>query len=184
MMGALDGISVPVSVSGPHTGTVVVLLAEDKRAPATYDGVCGRLHNALLRTVVIGADPRLTPKSVLGILDQLKIPWAVLVGDRAGAELAWELAATTLGRFSGMVVVDRGHPRVADIDGAVRDETCPPVEVATTVLMNSIAGRRVADDSQRYVYGDYRVVDMPAQQAADDVTAQLITEIILRASSW
>ena len=43
----------------------------------------------------------------------------MVVGDRAGAELAWELAATRLGRFVGLVVIDRGHPRVADPDGVV-----------------------------------------------------------------
>jgi len=70
-----------------------------------------------LRTIVIGPDPRLTAKSVVGILDALDVRWALLVGDRIGGELAWELAATRLDRFIGLVVIDRGHPRIADLTG-------------------------------------------------------------------
>lgn len=48
------------------------------------------------------------PKAVIGVLDALDVRWGILVGDRAGAELAWELAATRLDRFTGLVVIDRG----------------------------------------------------------------------------
>jgi len=63
-----------------------------------------------VRTVVIGHDPRLHPKAVVGLLDALDVRWGVLVGDRAGAELAWELAATRLDRFTGLVVVGPWAP--------------------------------------------------------------------------
>src|SRR5215469_2812115 len=129
MMTTVDGFPIQVSDTGPEKGSVVVMLGAAQRVPAAYDAVCERLHTASLRTVVIGLDPRLTPKSVVGILDALGIGWAVVVGDRAGGELAWELAATRLGRFVGLVVIDRGHPRVADLNGVVRDEHCPPVEI-------------------------------------------------------
>jgi pimeloyl-ACP methyl ester carboxylesterase len=184
MMTTLDGIPIPVAVSGPDKGVVVVILAAEQRAPAAYDAVCERLHTASLRTVVIGPDPRLTAKSVIGILDSLGIGWAVVVGDRAGAELAWKLAATRLGRFVGLVAIDRGHPRVADVDGVVRDQECPPVEVATTVLVSSPAARAVARDSQRFVYADYRMVDLLGRRNAQESTAQLAAEIVLRTSSW
>lgn len=184
MMTTLDGFPVPVGVAGPENGTVVVILAAEQRAPAAYDAVCERLHNASLRTVVIGADPRLTPKSVIGILDSLGIAWAVAVGDRAGADLAWELAATRLGRFAGLVAIDRAHPRVADTDEAAGDGMCPPVEIATTVLVSSPAARDAARDSQRFVFGDYRVVEMLGRRSANESTAQLATEIILRTSGW
>jgi pimeloyl-ACP methyl ester carboxylesterase len=128
MMTTLDGFPVLVGVAGPEKGVVVVILGDEQRAPAAYDAVCERLHTASLRTVVIGLDPRLTAKSVVGILDALGIGWAVVVGDRAGGELAWELAATRLGRFVGLVVVDRGHPRVADLNGVIRDDQ-PAVRV-------------------------------------------------------
>ena len=117
MMTTVDGFPIQVSVTGPENGSVVVMLGAAQRAPAAYDAVCERLHTASLRTIVVGPDPRLTPKSVVGILDALDIDWGVLVGDRAGGELAWELAATRLDRFTGLVAIDRGHPRVADATG-------------------------------------------------------------------
>jgi pimeloyl-ACP methyl ester carboxylesterase len=181
MMTTLDGFPVPVAVAGPEKGVVVVILGDEQRAPAAYDE---RLHTASLRTVVIGLDPRLTPKSVVGILAALGIGWAVVVGDRAGGELAWVLAATRLGRFVGLVVIDRGHPRVADSDGVIRDEHCPAVEIGTTVLVSSPAARAVARDSQRFVYAEYRVVDLGQHNTVQQSTAQLAAEIVLRASTW
>jgi pimeloyl-ACP methyl ester carboxylesterase len=170
-------------VTGPENGVVVVILGDEQRAIAAYDAVCERLHTAAVRTVVIGADPRLTPKSVIGILDALGIGWAVVVGDRAGAELAWELAATRLGRFVGLVAIDRGHPGVADQNGVIRDHHCPPVEIGTTVLTSSAATRTAARHSQRLVYADCRVVDL-GRRNAHESTAQLATEIVLRTSGW
>jgi hypothetical protein len=108
----------------------------------------------------------------------------VVVGDRAGGELAWQLAATRVGRFVGLVAVDRGHPRVADLNGVVRDEQCPAVEVGTTVLVSSPAARTVANDSQRYVYSEYRTVDLLTRRNAQESTAQLAAEIVLRTSTW
>lgn len=184
MMTTLDGFPVPVEVAGPQNGTVVVLLADELRVPAAYEALCERLHNAGLRTVIVGADPRLTAKTVIGILDSLSISWAVLVGDRAGADVAWELAATKLGRFAGLVAIDRIHPRAADADGVVRSTSCPPVEVATTVLVSTSALGDAARDGQRYVYGDYRVVDLLGRRNAQESMAQLATEIVLRTSGW
>jgi pimeloyl-ACP methyl ester carboxylesterase len=184
MMTTLDGFPVQVAITGPEKGVVVVILGAEQRAPAAYDAVCERLHTASLRTVVIGPDPRLTTKSVVGVLDALRIGWAVVVGDRAGGELAWELAATRLGRFVGLVAIDRGHPRVADLDGVIRDPDCPPVEISTTVLVSSPAARAVAHDSQRFVYADYRLVDLLGRRNAHESTAQLAAEIVLRTSTW
>src|ERR1700740_2863145 len=107
MMTTLDGFPVRVAVSGREKGVVVVILGDEQRAPMAYDAVCERLHTASIRTVVIGLDRRATLQAVAGLLVGLGIGWAVVVGDRAGGELAWELAATKLGRFVGLVVVDR-----------------------------------------------------------------------------
>jgi pimeloyl-ACP methyl ester carboxylesterase len=126
MMTTVDGFPIQVCDTGPEKGSVVVVLCAAQRALAAYDAVCERLHTASLRTIVVGPDPRMTPKSVVGILDVLDVNWAVLVGDRVGAELAWELAATRLDRFTGLVAIDRGHPRVADLAGVIRDDHCPP----------------------------------------------------------
>ncbi|CAA0089797.1 Uncharacterised protein [Mycolicibacterium vanbaalenii] len=180
----VDGFGVPVEVAGPEKGSAVVVLGAAHQAPAAYEAVCQRLHTASLKTVVIGPDPRLTPKSVIGILDALDIRWALLVGDRLGGELAWELAATRLDRFTGLVVIDRGHPRVADLAGVVRDEHCPPVELNTTALVSTPAARAVAKATQRFVYGDYRVVDLLGRRNAADSTAQLAAEIVMRTSTW
>lgn len=180
----VDGIPAAVDVSGPDNGAVVVLLGAAHQGPAAYDGVCQRLHTASLKTVVIGPDPRLSAKAVIDILDTLGVRWALLVGDRLGGELAWELAATRLDRFIGLVVVDRGHPRVADQTGLIRDNACPPVEVNTTALVSSPAARSVAKASQRFVYGDYRVVELLGRRSAQESTAQLAAEIVMRTSTW
>lgn len=183
-MNTIDGFSVPVDVAGPEKGSAVVLLGAAQHAPAAYTGVCQRLHTASLRTVVIGPDPRLTAKAVVGVLDALDVRWALLVGDRLGGELAWELAATRLDRFIGLVVIDRGHPRVADQSGTIRDEACPPVEMNTTALVSSPAARAVAQASQRFVYGDFRLVELLGRRNAADATAQLAAEIVMRTSTW
>ena len=113
-----------------------------------------------------------------------KVRWALLVGDRVGGELAWELAATRLDRFIGLVVIDRGHPCVPDQAGVVRDAQCPPVEVNTTALVSTPAARSIARASQRYVYGDYRVVELQGRRNASESTAQLAAEIVMRTSTW
>jgi hypothetical protein len=143
MMTTLDGFPVPIAVAGPEKGVVVVLVGDGQRPPAAYDAVCDRLHTAGLRTVVVGFDPRLTPKSVVGILDAVGIGWAVVVCD----------------------------------------EHCPPVEIGTTVLVSSAATRAVARESQRFVYSEYRVVDL-GRRTVQESTAQLAAEIVLRTSAW
>ncbi len=180
----VDGISVSVEVAGPDNGSVVVLLAAAKQAPAAYAAVCERLHTASLKTVVVGPDPRLTAKAVIGVLDELDVRWALVVGDRQGAELAWELAATRIDRFIGLVVIDRGHPRAADLTGVIRDEQCAPVELNTTALVSTSAARTVANASQRFVYGDYRIVELLGRRSTLDSTAQLAAEIVMRTSTW
>lgn len=184
-MTTVDGFPIPVDVAGPAGSPVVLVLSSAQRTVNAYDAVCQRLHTAHLRTVVLGPDPRLTAKSVVGILDSLDIQWAVVVGDRlGGGELAWELAATRLDRFTGLVAIDRGHPRVADVNGVVVDEHCPPVEINTTVLVSTRAAQQVANASQRFVYGDFRVVDLLGRRNAQESTAQLAAEIVLRSSTW
>jgi pimeloyl-ACP methyl ester carboxylesterase len=183
-MVTIDGFQATVDVAGPDKGSVVVLIGAANQALSAYDAVCERLHTASIRTVVIAPDPRLSAKAVVGILDTLGVRWALLVGDRVGGELAWELAAKRLDRFIGLVVIDRGHPRVADQAGVIRDEDCPPVEVNTTALVSTPGARAVVKASQRYVYGDFRVVELQGRRNAQESTAQLAAEIVLRTSTW
>src|SRR3977135_2817382 len=183
-MVTVDGFPVPVDVAAPDTASAGGVLVAADHAPAAYDAVCQRLHTASLRTIVIGPDPRLTAKSVGGILGSLDIKWAFLVCDVRVGELACELAAPRLYRFIGLVVVDRGHPRVADLTGVIRDEHCPPVEMDPTALVSTTAARAAAKARQRFVYGDFRLVDLLGRRNAAESTAQLAAEIVLRTSSW
>ena len=183
-MMTVDGFPVQVLVAGPEKGPHVVLLGAALHAPSAYDSLCQRLHVAAVRTVVIGADPRLHPKAVVAILDALDVPWAVLVGDRFGAEVAWELAAARPDRFTGLVVIDRGHPRVADPRGVIRDADCPAVEINTTALVTSPAAKAIAKASQHHVYSDFRLAEFIGRRDADESTAQRAAEIVLRSSSW
>ena len=82
------------------------------------------------------------------------------------------------------MVIDRGHPRVADQSGVIRDEHCPPVEMNTTALVSTPAARAVARASQRFVYGDFRLVELLSRRNAQESTAQLAAEIVLRTSTW
>lgn len=183
-MMTVDGFPVPVSVTGPERGVHVVLLGAAHHAPAAYDPVCQRLHTAGVRTTVIGADPRLHPKAVVSILEAVEVPWGVLVGDRFGAEVAWELAAVRPDRFTGLVVIDRGHPAVPDAAGMIADPDCPAVEVNTTALVTNAAARAVAKASQRRVYSDFRLVEFAGRRNAAESTAQLAAEVVLRTSTW
>lgn len=183
-MMTVDGFPVPISVAGPDKGIHVVLLGAALHPPAAYDVLCERLHTAGVRTVVIGADPRLHPKAVVAILEALDIPWAVLVGDRFGAEVAWELAALRPDRFTGLVVIDRGHPAVADPRGVVRKPDCPAVEIDTTALTTGAPTRAAARASQPRVHSDYRLVECIGRRNTAESTAQLAAEIVLRTSTW
>lgn len=179
----IEGLSVAVSVSGPATSPVAVMFSARRRLDAD-DAVLRRLHRALLRTVVIAAHPRLNTKSVISILDALDIPWALLVSGRVGGELAWNLAATRQERFNGLVAINCGHPRVPDITGVIRDNCCPPVEINTTMLVDTRARHAVARATSRYVYGEFRVAQLLDGRHRRESIAQLATEIVLRAYSW
>jgi hypothetical protein len=51
-------------------------------------------------------------------------------------------------------------------------------------LVSTPAAQSVAQASQRFVYGDYRVVDLLGRRNAQESTAQLAAEIVLRTSTW
>jgi pimeloyl-ACP methyl ester carboxylesterase len=184
-MTTVDWFPVPVSLTGTEGSPVVVVLCAAERSVGAYDALCERLHTARLRTLVVGPDPRLSVKSIVGIVDSLDIQWGVVVGDQlGGGDLAWELAAHKPDRFTGLVVVDAGHPRVADQIGVVRDEECPQVEINTTVLVSTAGAQQAARASRRFVRSDFRVVELSGRRSAQEGTAQLAAEIVLRTSTW
>jgi pimeloyl-ACP methyl ester carboxylesterase len=150
------------------------------QSSSPYHAVRDRLHVARLRTVFIAADPRLTAKSTAGILDSLDLSAGVVVGDREGARLAWQLAATCQDRFTGLVAVDCGHPRAADAIGAVQDPDCPLVDVDTTVLVGAERTNAAVRASMKYVRGEFRLVDLAGWRGSQHFVAQLTAEIVLR----
>jgi len=180
---AIDGSQVPVTVSGPVKGRVVIMFEQAPQGAHYYDIVRERLHVAMFRTVVIPAHARLTPKSVIGFLDQLKIAGGLLVADGAIGELAWNLAATFRERFTGLVAIDSGHPRVPNVDGVIRDRDCPAVDLDTTLLVGTRAAHTVACASRRYVHAEFRLVELAGTRKSRHFTVQLATEIVVRALS-
>lgn len=180
---AIDGFQVPVRLSGPDTGRVVIMLDGTPHTTDSYDIVRERLHVAMFRTVVLPTHDGLSSKAIIGILDRLKVAGGLLVGDGAGGELAWDLAATHRERFTGLVVVDCGHPRVPNDDGVIRDKHCPAVEVDTTALVSTRATHAVARASRGYVHGEFRLVELAGPRKSRHFTAQLTAEIVVRALS-
>ena len=66
----------------------------------------------------------------------------------------------------------------------IRDEHCGPVEIATTVLVSTAKSADVARAGQRFVYGDFRLVELLGRRNAGESTAQLAAEIVMRTSTW
>lgn len=180
----IDGSAqLPVMLAGPHRGRPVIMFDDPSQTTSPYDAVRERLHVATFRTVVIPAYNGLTPKSVITVLDQLQVPGGLLVGDCAGGDLAWGTAAAHGPRFTGLVVIDSGHPSVADPAGRVRDTQCPAVELDTTMLVSSRAAQTVARASRRMVRGDFRLVEAAGPRRSRHFTTHLATEIVVRALS-
>jgi pimeloyl-ACP methyl ester carboxylesterase len=179
----VDGFSIAVGASGADKDPAVVIFAK-RRGFGAYDAVCRRLHLARFRTAVIEFHPRLDTKSVIGVLGAFGIPWALLVADGAGGELAWTLAATRPERFKGLVAINCGHPCVPDVTGVVVDDRCPPVEINTTMLVDTSAPPAVAHATSRHVYGEFRVAQLVDGGDVQYSSAQVAAEIVLRAYSW
>lgn len=180
---AVDGAAVSVTLTGPALGRTIIMLEEPDRNSIGQDALRERLQVAMFRIVTIPVDARLSAKSIIGFLDQLRIASGLLVGDGAGAELAWDLASCHRERFTGLVVIDRGHPRVPNAEGIVRDADCPAVEVDTTILVEGRSTHGVARASRRHVHADFRLVDFAGPPNSRHFTAQLATEIVMRALS-
>jgi pimeloyl-ACP methyl ester carboxylesterase len=180
---AIEGCQVPVTLSGPEDGRIVIMIDETPQKTDAYDIVRQRLHLAMFRTVLIPAHATLSPKSVVDMLDQLKVAGGLLVGDGTGGDLAWRLAATQRERFTGLVVIDVGHPRVPDNGGKIPDEHCPAVDVDTTVLVSTRSAQTIAQASRRYVHGEFRLAELAGPRKSRHFTAQLAAEIVLRSFS-
>lgn len=89
---------------------------------------------------------------VLDLLDQLKVPRAVLGGNSLGGEVAWRTAALAPDRVSGLVLVDAAGPPFVP-------ESVPlGFAIARVPVVNRIAEwvlpRGLVEQSVRSVYGD------------------------------
>ena len=103
-----------VRVAGPDSRHAVLLLPDTGDSVDVYDAVSERLHNSDLKTVALESIDGVSDEAILGVLDELKLSWVHLVGNGAGAESAWTLAAKTFGRFASLIAVNRCHPAIAD----------------------------------------------------------------------
>ncbi|MGL4305501.1 MAG: alpha/beta fold hydrolase [Mycobacteriaceae bacterium] len=181
----ISGREVLLRIGGPNKGLAVLLLPGVGEGAEIFTEVCERLHTSDLRTFCVDNSVGLTTVEVIAILDELSLPWVHLVGNNEGAQLAWELAATTFGRFTSLVVVGSGHPGVPDVSGEIQIPGCPAVEVNTTMVLASEAGRRAAYDSGRHVYADFRILELNGLTSVPkEAAASLATEIVLRTSPW
>lgn len=180
---AIDGAHVPVMMSGPHRGRTLIMFDEPSQGASSYGLVLERLHVAMFRTIVISAHHGLTPKSVAAVLDRLNVQGGLLVGDCTGGDLAWRVAAAYGARFTGLVVIDSGHPGVPDFADDIRDIHCSAVELDTTAIVSTRAARAVATASRRMVQGEFRLVEAAGPRNSRHFTTQLATEIVVRALS-
>lgn len=178
----IDGLPVQVSVQGPAGGRTVVLLDKSHTGESPYQDIRDRLHVAKVHTVGISAGFVVSDRAVVGILDSLRIPCAVLVGDGPCAKIAWQTAAHHPQRITGLVVIDGGHPRTTN--GARRDDDlCPHVFADTTALVSSRAAGSIARASRCYVRGDFRMADLAGTRGSRHFITQLSTEIVMRTLS-
>ncbi|WP_228002770.1 alpha/beta hydrolase [Nocardia australiensis] len=173
-----------VRVDGPESRHSVLLLPDTGDPVDVYDQVCARLHTSDLRTIAVESIADLDPAGVYAILDELGVPWVNVAGRGAGAELGWQLCAGGFGRFISLVVADRGHPATPGADGTVADAGCRPVELSATLLVTKNLPRAVAEASGRYVYGEFRMVEIDVDNVATEADHELATQIVLRTSLW
>ncbi|MEV6321677.1 alpha/beta hydrolase [Nocardia sp. NPDC051787] len=173
-----------VRIDGPQSRHSVLLLPDAGDPADVYDQVCARLHTSDLRTFAVESIDGLNAAGVTAILDELGLPWVNVAGRGAGAVLAWQACARGFGRFQSLVVADRGHPAAPGADGAVLDATTGPVEVPATLLVTKNLPRSVADASGRFVYGEFRVIEVDVTNVATEADHELATEIVLRTSLW
>jgi hypothetical protein len=170
-----------VDISGSRDGHTVVMLNGPGADHEFVDAVRQRLHIALLRTVVITPRRCPTPDDVLETLHRSRVSWSLLVADRKLGPLAWDMAARHRERFSGLIVVDCPHPRVANVTGRVLDPQCPPVLANTTALVSANADIAVAQSSAQYVHGQFRLATLA--EHFDDRVVQLAAEIVVHTHS-
>lgn len=167
---------VEVTIDGPNSRHLVVIVPDIGGTPDDYAGLCARLHQSDLRTAIVAAPSAPTPASVTAVLESLG-GWANLVGHGAGADVAWRVGATTFGLVRSLIAIDRGHPG--------GDSDCPAVEIPTTVIAIGAAHLPAARASGPRVYGEFRLVELAdTESPIRRYPAEVASEIALRSSTW
>jgi pimeloyl-ACP methyl ester carboxylesterase len=127
----VDGLVFDVSEDGPQSGPPVLLLHGFPQTRASFQAVARLLAQEGLRTIALdqrGYSPGARPTEVaaysvehlvgdvLGLLDQLDLPTAHLVGHDWGAIVAWAATAVRRERVRTLTAVSVPHPRaMADL---------------------------------------------------------------------
>ncbi len=89
------------------------------------------------------------------------------------------IASVSPGWWSS-IAATRGCPIPTASCGTV---IAPAVVVDTTVLVEGRSAHGVARASRRHVHADFRLVDLAGPPSSQHFTAQLATEIVMRALS-
>lgn len=184
---ALLGMSVHLRDEGPRNALPpIVLLHGTSASLHTWDGWTEALkgQRRVIRVDLPGfgltgpqpsGDYRLPTyvQFVIGLLDALQVPQAVLVGNSFGGEVAWKTAVDHPERVSRLVLVDAaGYPfKAEDMPVAFKIARMP----ALKPVMAHLLPRAMIDASVRNVYGN-----------PDKVTPALIDryyELTLRAGN-
>lgn len=184
---ALQGMSVHLRDEGPRNALPpIVLLHGTSASLHTWDGWTEALkgQRRVIRVDLPGfgltgpqpsGDYRLPTyvQFVMGLLDALQVPQAVLVGNSFGGEVAWKTAVDHPERVSRLVLVDAaGYPfKAEDMPVAFKIARMP----ALKPVMAHLLPRTMIDASVRNVYGN-----------PDKVTPALIDryyELTLRAGN-
>ena len=70
------------------------------------------------------------------------------------------------------------------VEGVLQGQLCEELQQLCAAEQQQPAAAAVANASRRFVYGDFRQVDLLGRRNAQESTAQLAAEIVLRTSTW
>ena len=173
-----------VDVAGPDKGSVVVLLGAAQHAPVGLRrGVPAAAHR-------VAADHRHRPRSTADRQVGRRHPRRArrAVGPAGRRSGRWR-AGVGARRDPAGPVHRPGRDRPRPSAGRRPDRRDPRRALPAGGDEHHRAGQHARGPcrgraSQRFVYGDFRLVELLARRNAQESTAQLAAEIVLRTSTW
>lgn len=157
----VDGLVFDVSEDGPQSGPPVVLLHGFPQTRASFYGVARLLAHEGLRTIALdqrGYSPGARPLDVgaysvdhlvgdvLGLLDQLDLPAAHLVGHDWGAIVAWAATAYRRERVRTLTAVSVPHLRaMSDLLSEQTQEGAEQRERSSYISLFQMDGGKAED---------------------------------------